>query len=172
MSEQRDGSAETGLNSLRTGSESGEIAENTRFAPGIALHADPDLGVGGAWRSPAGRLLELEVATQGSGQWIGLHIRLAPEAAGIAFVGFACRSAAPREIMVRPCLRSATGDGFADHFFPRHILAVPEALTHVDALHLPTTSAVPETAPWRELVLFLPRESFTWHLHDLRLFAE
>jgi hypothetical protein len=97
-----------------------------------------------------------------------------PDLEGVAFLGFACRSVAREEVLVRACLRSGapeTEAGFSDYFFPRHLLSVPEPLSHVDALHLPTCLDVPEQAPWRELVLFLPIEGFVWHLHDLRLFA-
>lgn len=160
------------LTALRTGSGSGALAGSTEFAPGIALHADPALGLSGHWCSPTDRLLELEAEFAAPGAWIGLHVRLkTPDLSGVAFLGFACRSAARAEIMVRPCLRSAEEEGFTDHFFARHMLALPEPRTHVDALYLPVTPEVPAEAPWRELIFFLPREDFGWHLHDLRLFA-
>ena len=141
---------------------------------GLALRADPGLDLGGLCRSPAGRLLELEVTARGQGDWIALHVALdAPDLSAAAYVGFACRSAAPEQHMIRACLRSGaeTGDGFSDCFFDRHILAHPEPANHVDALHAATCRDLPETAPWRELVLFLPTRDFTWHLHDLRLFV-
>lgn len=153
-------------------SDGGGLADFVKLLPGLALHADPALGVGGRWTSPAGRLLELEVTTQGPGTWIGLHVALlAADLTGAAWIGFVCRSAAPAEVMVRPCLRSGTEDGFTDVFFDKHILADPEPRSHVDAIHLPICRTLPETAPWRELVLFLPRKAFRWHLHDLRPFV-
>lgn len=155
----------------RDRSGEGNIENSVIFRPGIALHADPALGVSGTWRSPAGRLLELEAAISGPGQWIALHVALdAPDLSRHAWLGFTCRSAAANEVMVRPCLRSGTDGGFTDRFFDKHILADPEPRCHVDAIHLPTARTLPEAAPWRELVLFLPRESFRWHLHDLRPF--
>ena len=126
--------------------------------------------ISGSWRSPAGRLLELEVEPRGNGQWAALHLAL-PETQGATWIGFTCRSAAGAEIMISPCLRSGTAEGFTDCFFLRHLLALPEALNHVDALHLPSSPAIPALADWRELVLFLPRTAFSWHLHDLRLFT-
>jgi len=149
----------------------GDIADSLRFGPGLALYADPSLEVRGTWRSPAGRLLELDVTTSGTGTWIGLHVTLdAPDLTNTAWIGFACRSVAPEQATIRCCLRSGTDEGFTDCFFDRHILSDPEPRSHVDALHIPTTRAIPETAIWRELVLFLPRKSFRWHLHDLRPF--
>lgn len=161
-----------GLAALRAARIEGvlEPAE-TVFAPGVALHGDPALALAGSWRSPAGRLLELEAEPARPGGWLALHVALdlrdLPDA---GWLGFACQGAAAREMMIRPCLRSGTGEGFADSFFPRHILAGPEAASHVDALPLATTPGLPTAAPWRELLLFLPREAFAWHLHDLRLF--
>lgn len=160
-----------GLARLRDSRADGPLAATeTAFVPGIALHADPGLALAGRFRSPAGRLLELEATPGGTG-WIGLHVALdtasLPET---GWLGLACQSAAAARIVVRPCLRSGTGTGFADTFFPRHILAEPEAQSHVDALPLATTPDLPADAPWRELVLFLPGAPFTWHLHDLRIF--
>lgn len=107
----------------------------------------------------------------GQGDWVGLHLPLeAPGVTAVGWIGFACRSAAPSEIMIRPCLRSGNEAGFTDTFFGKHLLTIPEPHDHVDALHPTTTRSIPETALWRELILFLPRQDFRWHLHDLRLF--
>lgn len=160
-----------GLAHLRDSRAEGPLAATeTVFAPGVALHADPGLALTGRFRSPAGRLIELE-ATSGGAGWIGLHVALdAPSLPEAGWLGLACQSAAAGRIVVRPCLRSGTEGGFADTFFPRHILAEPEAQSHVDALPLATTPDLPADAPWRELVFFLPGATFTWHLHDLRIF--
>lgn len=159
------------LAALRDDRLAGEIAARTDFAPGLALHADPALQVTGSWRSPAGRLLELDLHMAGTGRWIGLHLRLeTPDLSRAAWLGFACRGAAAQETLIRPCLRSGSDKGFSDCFFGRHLLAAPEVRDHVDALHVPTHRNIPETAGWRELVLFLPQQDFRWHLHDLRLF--
>lgn len=152
-------------------SEGGDLADFVKFRPGLSLHADPALRIGGHWRSPAGRLLELEIACPGTGQWIALHIALnAADLTAAAWIGFACRSAGLNDLMIRPCLRSGTDDGFTDCFFDKHILATAEPQAHVDALHVASHRTIPETAPWRELVLFLPRQDCRWHLHDLRPF--
>lgn len=163
---------------FRQATSHGQVQDVTHFHPAFSLHASPALGVGGVWRSPAGRLLELEITTQAPGDWIALHIAL--EGTGDladAWIGFACRSAAPDTdsgdpdgLMIRPCLRSGTDDGFIDCFFDKHILATPEPQNHLDILHLDTRRNIPETAPWRELLLFLPRRGFRWDLHDLRPF--
>ena len=149
----------------------GRIDGDTEFRPGLFLNADPALQLSGQWRSPPGRLLELDVQTEGTGAWVVLHLVLnAPNLSDYSWVGFACRSAAPETLMIRPCLRSGTEDGFTDCFFDKHILTVSEARNHVDALHLETSRCIPRTASWRELVLFLPRQNVRWDLHDLRVF--
>ena len=157
----------------------GVLGDMVEFHPGFSINASPVLEISGHWRSPSGRLLELDVTPRGPrdpvADWVGLHLRLT----GVgdlsdAWVGFACRSAAQGQQMIRACLRSGheTGNktGFSDVFFDRHILADPEPRNHLDALHVATTRAIPEQAPWRELVLFLPRHDFRWDLHDLRVF--
>lgn len=158
-----------GLASLRAGRKNGALSGEMEFASGVTLHADPALGLSGRFTSPAGRLLELSVRTSGPGAWAALHVALhLDDLSGLGWVGLACRTAAPSEVMIRPCLRSGTGDGFTDHFFGKHILSGPEPMAHLDAIEAP---ALPARAPWRELVLFCPRADFAWHLHDLRVFA-
>ena len=161
------------LDTLRSGTSAGDIApDQSLFSPGITLHGDPAARLLGRWISPAGRLLELDVTPRHAGDWLALHVALDPGAlTGATWIGFTCRSAAPDQIMVRPCLRSGGADGFTDCFFPRHILSLPEVLNHADAIHLPSTPEVPPQAPWRELLFFLPCAKTGWHLHDLRLFA-
>ena len=149
----------------------GALATHVTFRHDLFLHADPALGVSGRWRSPPGRLLELDVRTRAPGRWLALHMKLdADDLSQARWLGFACRHAGEGELMIRPCLRSGTEKGFVDSFFAKHILATPEPFNHVDALFLPATRSIPTFAPWRELVLFLPRESLRWHVHDLRPF--
>lgn len=160
------------LAALRAARGEGALGTGVEFAPGIAFHADPGLGLSGRYSSPAGRLLELSARISGVGDWAALHIALdLPDLGGLGWIGFACRTAAPREVMIRPCLRTGEEGGFADRFFPKHILSGPEVRGHLDAFDLAEVPELPRAAPWRELVLFCPRTDFDWHLHDLRVFA-
>lgn len=160
------------VSALRAAEGTGELAPGVALADGIALHADPALELSGTFRAPAGRLVELEARVRGRGAYLALHLALGrADLDGCAWIGFACASAARDTLMIRAALRSTEGAGFTDAFFARHILATPEPASHVDALYLPALRTVPEAADGRELVLFLPRADFTWHLHDLRLFA-
>jgi hypothetical protein len=157
---------------MRDRLSNGDITDNVQFQPGLSLLVDPALKIGGSYHSPSGRLLELDVTTAGTGDWMALHIDLdATDLSQAAYLGFACRHVAPIDLVIRPCLRSGTGDQFTDCFFDKHILATPEPRTHVDTLHIETYRTLPETTPWRELVLFLPTRDFRWDLHDLRLFV-
>jgi hypothetical protein len=156
---------------MRDAAPKGSIADTTEFLPGLSLHADPSLRISGQWSSPVGRLLELDLRMTGRGAWIGLHVALqAEDLAGYDWLGYTYRGVAPQEVLIRACLRSGTQAGFRDCFFDKHVLTTSETGNHVDALHLPTRHEIPDMAPWRELVLFLPRQDFRWHLHDLRLF--
>lgn len=162
---------DSSLDRQRQHKSAGTLSNYTEFCPGLAIHADPALQVAGEWRSPPGRLLELNVQMGATGAWIGLHLTFdAPNLSSYGWIGFTCRSAAPKTFMIRPCLRSGTDGGFIDCFFDKHVLTDPETRNHVDTLHLATNRCLPRTAPWRELILFLPRQDFRLHLHDLRPF--
>ncbi|WP_158971849.1 hypothetical protein [Chachezhania sediminis] len=163
-----------GLAGLRAARDHGPLGAKTHLAPGLSFHADPGLAPAGHWSSPADRIVELSLETGGTGSWAALHVALdLPELgalSGARFLALMCRSAAGTEIMVRPCLRSGLQEGgFTDLFFPRHLLAVAEPRTHTDAFWLPALlpGDAPDTAPWRELVLFLPPQSLSWHVHAL-----
>lgn len=159
------------LAQLRDCREMGVLSTDTVFSPGIRLNADPALGISGTWRSPPGRLLELEAWTSGPGDWCAVHVPLeTTDNAGFAVLGFACRSAARVPVVIRPCLRSGTEDGFVDCFFDRHVLAHSVESLHVDALDLDRRLDVPVSALWREVVLFLPVHAFRISINDLRLF--
>jgi hypothetical protein len=146
----------------------------TPLAPGLSLNADPEAGIIGIWRSPRGRLLEIEATPKAPGAWFALHLVLPlPDLAGIGWLGFVARSSSDRAVAVLPCLRSglATG-GFHDCFFDRHILSRGQQTDHHDLIAPEWRPDLPVRAPWRELILFLPpTEPLHWALHDLRVFT-
>ncbi len=167
-----DGQANHLLSVLRESAAEGPLGPGTEILPGLVFHAHAGLGAEGHWRSPPGRLLDLEVTTTGEGPWMALHLSLgAPDLAECGVVGLACRSAAADQLVIRTCLRSGTADGFEDSFFDKHLLARPEEATYLDALPVHRGERVPLRARWRELVLFLPTRSLRWSLIDLRVFA-
>lgn len=167
-----DGQANHTLAVLRDSTLDGPLGENVTFLPGVVLHADPALELQGTWRSPPGRLLELEAEPAGSGDWIGLHIPLPiADLGAIGAVGFAARASASQVTVLKACLRSGVGKGFVDTFFDKQVLLRPEEASHVDVLSPRMRADLPEQAPWRELILFLPTEAFRIALIDLRVFA-
>lgn len=167
-----DGEANHKLAVLRGKKRKGMLADSVKFLPGLELHADPSLGLEGSYLSPAGRLLELDVKMHGEGSWIGLHLALpARDLAGMGVIGFAARFSATGMHVLRACIRSGTADGFQDCFFDKHLLLRPEEASHLDALPVGYRDELPQKAPWREFVLFLPQNDFQMALIDLRLFV-
>lgn len=153
---------------------------STDLGGGVMLHADPAAVIRGHWASPSGRLLEIAARIEAPGDWFALHIPLSglSDLGGIGWIGLIARTSADATCALRPCLRSGLGTGpeaggFRDDFLPRHILAGPRESDHCDTLapaHLPDLA---QSAPWRELVLFLPAAaSFHLMLHDLRVFTQ
>ncbi|MFD1344455.1 hypothetical protein [Litorisediminicola beolgyonensis] len=152
-------------------SRDGTLSSKTRIAPGFMLNSDPALGLSGRYGSPEGRLLEVDAEMSGPGDWIALHLDFhAGDLSEMGVLGFALRGVAPEMILLRACLRSGTPEGFEDCFFDKHILLHPEESTHLDALALPYRDRLPVTAPWRQLVIFLPTETFRLSIADLRVF--
>jgi hypothetical protein len=149
------------------------------LCPGVALHRDPDAGLTGTWSSPAGRLIEMQTQVARPGAWFGLHIRLPAEVADlerVRWIGIVARTSSLRVMAIRVGLRSGlprmAGGGFQDSFLPRHILCQPRQSDHHDLLCPADLPDLPQQAPWRELVLFLPPAApVDWVLHDLRIFA-
>lgn len=167
-----DGQANHTLSVLRGGKFEGALASDVSFLPGLKLNADPALELSGRYHSPAGRLLEIDAKTgPNPGGWVGLHLDIpAEDLSNAGVLGFAARFAAPEITVARVCLRSGTKGGFEDCFFDKHLLLRSEEASHVDALPIHSREGLPLRAPWRELVIFLPTQTFQMSLIDLRAF--
>lgn len=161
------------LGTLRRTSLSGEIVPEEEILPGLRFVTDPAAGMRGHFSSPRNRLFEISVTHERPARWFGLHLRLDIEdLSDLGVIGFAARVAAPHALSVAPCIRSGTNEGFVDCFYSRQVAALPRPLLHLDALETDGRHVgLPEAAPWRELVLFLPTKDFRLDLHDLRVFA-
>lgn len=167
-----DGHANHVLAILRNGDHTGDLSQDVTFLPGLKLNADPALALSGQYTSPAGWLLQLDVQIDNPGSWVGLHLDLpANDLSHVGVIGFAARIAGPEVLMARACLRSGSDSGFVDCFFDKHLLFRPEETSHLDAVSVAQRMMLPVQAPWRELILFLPTESFTLSLIDLRVFV-
>lgn len=160
------------LSVLRDGTCMGDLADHVQLLPGVFLAADPALQISGQYRSPEGRMLEIEATMRGEGHWMALHMALpARDLSLYGCVGFAARIEAPEAQVVQPCLRSGVEGGFVDCFFDKHILALPQPRSHLDALSVHYRDNLPLLAPWRELILFLPARSYRLSFLDLRVFV-
>lgn len=160
------------LGVLRDGVVGGALTDRVELMPGIYLAADPALKIAGAHHSPEGRILEIAAEMQGEGNWMALHMALpARDLAPYGFVGFAARIEAPETQVIQPCLRSGVEGGFVDCFFDKHILALPQPRSHLDALTAHHRDNLPAQAPWRELIFFLPTRSYRLSILDLRIFV-
>lgn len=90
-----------------SGLASGELADHVQLLPGVFLAADPALQISGQYRSPEGRVLEIESQMRGEGQWMALHMALSTRNLSLyGCVGIAARIEAPEVQVVQPCLRS------------------------------------------------------------------
>jgi len=160
------------LADLRAASVTDTALDHADIAPQIWWHMDVEAEVAGTWRSPRGRLLEIETQVTTPGGFLALHLRLPMfDLMGCDWFGFVGRTAAAQATVTRACLRSGRADGsFQDQFFARHILSQSAASDHHDFLVPAQCPDLAPNAPWREFVLFLPStRSITWALHDLRL---
>ena len=143
---------------------------DAEIAPGLQLALDPKAVFEGRIGSPRGRLLQIEGEIRQSARWFGLHVPLdAHDLSERAILGFAARLGARQARPIRPCLRSGRSEGFSDCFFDKPLLPDADKGLHLDVLDL-ARHDIPEEAPWRELVLFLPTRSLHLSLHDLRVF--
>lgn len=167
-----DGQANHTLDVWRQQTSEGTLNAHLEFLPGLNMHLDPEMDLQGTFRSPKGRLFEFEAQTAKPGRWVGLHVALpAHDLHHVGIVGFGARINAGSVYVARACLRSSTPDGFVDCFFDKHLLFRPEEASHIDAISVAHRDNVPIQATWRELILFLPTESFQLSVIDLRLFV-
>lgn len=167
-----DGQANQTLEFMRKEHRAGELGTDLTFLPGLELHADPELNLSGSWTSAESEVLEIDAAIPGLGGWVGLHLSLpVGTTRGHGVLGFAARIRAPEIFVARACLRSGRDGGFVDCFFDKHLLFTPDEASHVDALQLHQRDTIPEEAPWRDLILFLPTESFRLSVIDWRVFV-
>jgi hypothetical protein len=150
----------------------GDLSTHVEFLPGLFLHADPAMGLSGRYRSPQGQLLELDAKMATAGKWTGLHLRLPSfDRRQYSAAGFIAKVSAPGPAAtVAVCLRSGIENGFVDCFFEKKVSFAPEESSHVDILAFDKQDRIPDEAPWREFILFLPTKDFRLTLSALRVF--
>ena len=157
---------------MRERTQEDDLSDQVKISNEIYLNADPSLGLGGRYQSAVGEILSIDARIPSTGYWIGLHIKLSVrDFSDVGLIGFASRGHAPEYTIVNPCIRSGTKDGFVDCFFGKHMLLHGNSAQHVDAISIEDRDDLPDKAPWRELILFLPTQDFQLTLTDLRIFV-
>lgn len=153
------------------------LAPDTFDAPlpiGLRLHVDPGAVMTGTRAAPRGRLLTLDTTVHNPGTWFALRLTLGTaDFSGLAGVGFWLRSAAPKAMVSRACLRSGLADGsHIDCYYDRYILSQANQTDHHDLIMFDHQPTIPISAAWREFILFLPpTQDLECSLIDLRLFT-
>jgi hypothetical protein len=110
------------LSAFRDSAGGGRLGTVTRIGPHLTLRIDPEAKARGRWTSPAGTLVDLDIAVDHPGGWCSLHLGLDPAGPGPAGpgaadlgpaeeIGLACRTRAGGFDLVRPVLRSGTAQG-------------------------------------------------------------
>ncbi len=148
-----------------------EIGNVTSIVDGALLDVDPEAVARGTLASVPGEMWSMSFDTAGAApRWSSfvLSVGTVP----LTHAGAICliaRSAAPRAVTMRACLRSHPPGGFVDAFFAKRLVAFAAPSTHVDALDLATAEDVPRAACKRELLIFFDAPRFELRLLDLRL---
>ena len=120
--------------------------------------------------SRPGELLSFRLGVDTPGRWLSLNMSAgSADFSGCKILGFACKLDAPATTTFRVCLRSGGEEGHRDAFFPKTVVAYPKTALHLDVIEIEENPDIRTKAPWRELVMFFPRETAEIHLRDFRL---
>lgn len=155
---------------LRASTLTTKAQARTDLAPGAYLSMDPGSDTKGQVISRPGDLLELELTGSCPGQWLSFNIELGQvDLSRVNVLALMCKSQAAHTLTYRVSLRSGIEGGFVDAFFQKRGIAYDQASVHADVLKLSERTDVPTTAPWRELLVFLPPETQQLNLLDIAL---
>ncbi len=160
------------LAALRGLEFAGQAGDQQHLVPGVFFSLDPQAKNTVDVVSRPGELLDIRLTVERPGRWLSLNLGVGPaDLTGCKIVGFACKCDAKVATTFRICLRSGHAGGHHDAFFPKIISADPQTALHLDILDISTQTGIPETAPWRELVIFFQCESHEISLRDFRFLA-
>lgn len=160
------------LPALRAATLAGPAANNARLAEGVYLSWDEDEGeVALDLSHSAGSLLRIDGTVARRPRWLSLNLdlgsgRLAPGDA-LALVTDAEADAA---LSLPLAIRARTGDRLSDTTWQTPLAVGPGRRVSALFQHLAPDDAPADAAPFRTLILNLPKTDFRLAIHDLRLF--
>ena len=164
-----DGQLAASLNALRALEYAGPVANGQHLVPGIFFSVDPDSTNTVEVTSHQGALMTMRMGVDTPGRWLTLNMTAgSADLSACKIVGFACKLDAPVTTTFRICLRCGDGGGHKDAFFPKTVVAYPKTALHLDVMEIEANPDIRVSAPWREIVMFFPRESAEITLRDFR----
>ena len=164
-----DGELVASLNALRALEYAGPAANGQHLVPGIFFSLDPDSANTVEVTSRQGELMTMRMGVDKPGRWLTLNMTAgSADFSACKIVGFACKLDAPVTTTFRVCLRCGDGGGHKDTFFPKTVVAYPKTALHLDVMEIEANPDIRVRAPWREIVMFFPRESAEITLRDFR----
>ena len=165
-----DGQMAFSLASLRGLEYSGPAQNGQHLVPGVFFSIDPESSNTVAVESHPGELMKFRLQVDQPGRWLSLNMGVgSADFSDCKIVGFACKMDAPVTTAFRVCLRSGGEDGHRDAFFPKTVVAYPKTALHLDVMEIEANPDIRVKAPWRELVIFFPRENCEINMRDFRL---
>lgn len=165
-----DGHMAFSLQMLRGLDYAGPAVNGHHLVPGVFFSLDPEAANTVDVTSVPGELLRFRLGVDKPGRWLTLNMTAgAADLSACKIVGFACNLDAPVTTTFRVCLRSGGEGGHKDVFFQKTVVAYPKTALHLDVLEIDSNPDIRVKAPWREIVIFFPRESAEINLRDFRL---
>jgi hypothetical protein len=165
-----DGQMAFSMAALRGLEFAGPAVTGQHLVPGVFFSIDPESTNTVSVESRPGELMTFKLGVDKPGRWLTLNMGVgAADLSACKIVGFACKLDAPVTTSFRVCLRSGGEGGHKDVFFPKTVVAYPKTALHLDVMEIESNADIRVQAPWRELVIFFPRESCEINLRDFRL---
>lgn len=165
-----DGQMAFALTALRGLDYAGPAANGQHLVPGIFFSLDPESNNTVDVTSRPGEMMSFRLGIDQPGRWLSLNMSAgSADFSACKIVGFACKLDAPVTTTFRVCLRSGGEGGHVDAFFPKTVVAYPKTALHLDVMEIEENPDIRVKAPWRELVMFFPREATEINMRDFRL---
>ena len=160
------------LQHLRQATFSMPVAQGVHVSPHVYFSWDEeDASVSIALRSKPGRLLTADVRVEGAPRWLTLGIDLGPgQFAEGQVLGLVIRGASSVGFDLAPFIRSRQDGATQDTPLQDTARLQPKPHTVVLLHDVLSQEPLTQGSDFHALILPLPRQDFTLHLHDLRFF--